>query len=219
MHESTTLAVVDANIRSGEDELARERLLANLQAYHEPHVTPLWVNWLRERADLRLVCMVHRLSRFDDFLIDVVRSARGVTGTQAMLSFGGRAHIGRLMEIPLAAGGRHRLHAAHIGIDVAAGHDRETFEAIWRIPSHPRVKPVWLLRNYHSYGADLTMLVLATDEPAITGYVMSWIRPIPGVMDTTLSTITDWALLATPEQLIAVAEEFFHLEREELRGA
>jgi hypothetical protein len=215
MHESATLAVIDANVRSGEDELARENLLANLRAYDQPWVIPLWVNCLRERADLRLVCMVHRLAHLDDFLIDVVRAARGITGTQAMLSFGGRAHIARLLEVPLAVGGRHRLHAAHISLDIAAGQDRAAFEAIWHIPSHPRLKPVWLLRNYHSYDADLTMLVLASDEPAITGYVMSWIRPIPGVMDTTLSTITDWTLLATPEQLVAVAEAFFHSEREE----
>ena len=69
---NNTIAVIDANIRSGQDELAREDVLARLRNYDQPCVTPLWVNWLRNRADLRIVCMVDELSRLDDFLIDVV---------------------------------------------------------------------------------------------------------------------------------------------------
>ncbi len=211
MHEST-LAIIDANIRSGQDELAREDLLARLRNYNEPCVTPLWVNWLRDRADLRIICIVHKLDKLDDFLIDVVREATGVTGASAVLSFGGQAHIARLMDIPLAAGGKRRLQAANINIELAPGYDRAAFAAIWGIRPHPQVKPVWLLRTYHSYGADLSMFLLARDEAAITGYVMSWIRPIAGVTDTAISSIKDWELLATGEQMIELAEEFFHLQ-------
>ena len=214
MHEST-LAIIDANIRSGHDELAREDLLARLRNYSEPCVTPLWVNWLRDRADLRIVSIVHRLDKLDDFLIDVVREATGVTGASAMLSFGGQAHISRLMDIPLAAGGKRRLQAANINIALEPGFDRAAFDAIWHIRPHPQVKPVWLLRTYHSYDTDLSMFLLARDEAAITGYVMSWIRPIEGVTDTVISTIKDWELLATGEQMIELADEFFHLRSEE----
>ncbi|MBX7236758.1 MAG: hypothetical protein K1X65_20420 [Caldilineales bacterium] len=211
MHEST-LAIIDANIRSGQDELAREDLLARLRAYHEPCITPLWVNWLRDRADLRLVCIVHRLDQLDDFLIDVVREATGVTGASAVLSFGGRANIARLMDIPLAAGGKRRLQAATVSIAVAPGYDRAAFDAIWQVRPHAQVQPVWLLRTYHSYDADLNLFLLARDEAAITGFVMSWVRPIEGVNDTVISSIKDWELMATGEQMIELAEEFFHLE-------
>ncbi len=213
MHQST-LALIDVNIRSGQDESAREDVLARLRNHSDPALTPLWVNWLRERADLRIVCLVHRISKLDDFLIDTLRGAVGVAGTQAVLSFGGAAHTARLMDIPLAAGGKNRLHAATVNIDLAPGYDRAAFDAIWRIPPHPQVKPVWLLNTYHSFGADLSMLLLSRDEPAITGYVMSWVRTIDGVEDTTISSIKDWVLLANQDQMVEVAEEFFHLRNE-----
>ena len=47
------LAVIDCNIISGKDEIAREQLLSNVGRYRSTGVAPLFVNWLRERADLR----------------------------------------------------------------------------------------------------------------------------------------------------------------------
>ncbi len=211
-----TIAIIDANIRSGQDEIAREDVMERLQNYEGPCVTPLWVNWLRARADLRIVCSVSDLPRLDDFLIDVVRNAQGVTGTRAVLSFGGFAHIANLMDIPLAAAGNRGLSAATVRIELVPGHDRSAFDAIWALPEHPHVKPVWLLRTYHSYDADLNMLLLSDDEAAITGYIMSWVRPVQGVADTSISTVKDWRMLATPEQMIEVAEQFFHLNGREV---
>lgn len=206
-----TIAIIDANIRSGQDEIAREDVLERLQNYKGPCVTPLWVNWLRSRADLRIVCLVSELHRLDDFLIDVVRNALGVTGTRAALSFGGLAHIENLLEIPIVAAGNRGLYAATVRIELTPGYDRAAFDAIWSLPEHPQVKPVWLLRTYHSFDADLNMLLLSDDEAAITGYIMSWVRPVKGVADTNINTIKDWRMLATPEQMIEAAEQFFQL--------
>jgi len=47
MSPNDTIAIIDADIRSGQDELAREEVLARLHAYDGVCVTPLWVNWLR----------------------------------------------------------------------------------------------------------------------------------------------------------------------------
>ncbi|RME84812.1 MAG: hypothetical protein D6775_04485 [Caldilineae bacterium] len=208
-----TLAIIDANIRSGQDELAREDVLARLGEYQEPCVRPLWVNWLRARADLRIVCLVNELAKLDDFLIDVVREAVGVTGTRAVLAFGGRVHIPALMDVPLAAAGTQSLYAATVRIELLPGYDRPAFNAIWSLPKHPHVRPVWLLRTYHSFDADVNMLLLSDDEPAITGYVMSWIRPVKGVVDTEISSVKDWQMLATAEELVEVAEQFFVEDR------
>ncbi len=205
-----TIAIIDANIRSGQDEIAREDVLERLLNYEGTCVTPLWVNWLRARADLRIVCLVSELHKLDDFLIDVVRNALGVTGTRAALSFGGLVHTVNLMDIPLAAAGNRGLFAATVGIDLIPGYDSAAFDAIWSLPEHPHVKPVWLLRTYHSFDADLSMLLLANDEASITGYIMSWVRPVKGVADTNISTVKDWRMLATSEQMIEVAEQFFH---------
>ena len=214
MNVFDTIAIIDADIRSGQDELAREEVLARLHAYKGPCVTPLWVNWLRSRADLRVVCMVHDLNRLDDFLIDVLRDAKGVIGTRAVLSFGGRADINRLLEIPMAANGQ--LYAANVRIKLAPGYDREAFDAIWSLPQHPQVKPVWLLRTYHSYTADLNMLLFSNDYPAINGYITSWLRPVPGLVDTQLCDVIDWHLLASSDEMIQLAERFFQFNSEKL---
>jgi len=214
MGDTNTIAIIDADIRSGQDELAREEVLEQLRAYSGPCVTPLWVNWLRSRADLRLVCMVHDLHKLDDFLIDIFRESLGVIGTRAMLSFGGRANIAQLMEIPMAAQGQ--LYASTVSIKLKPGYDRSAFDAIWNIPAHPEVKPVWLLRTYHSYSADLSMLLFSESYPAINGYITSWMRPVEGMADTLICDVTDWRLLATPDQMIELADQFFHLNTEVL---
>ena len=48
------LAIVDTDIMCGKDEIAREQMLHNLRHYRGNGVKPLWTNWLRQRADLRL---------------------------------------------------------------------------------------------------------------------------------------------------------------------
>ena len=211
---NSTIAIIDANIRSGQDELAREDVLARLQNYNEPCVTPLWVNWLRARADLRIVCLVNELNRLDDFLIDVVRGAIGVSATRAALSFGGTAHPERLMDIPLVAAGNQNMFAANVRIELLPGYDRTAFEAIWALPEHPDVHPVWLLRTYHNYDSDLNMLIFSDRQEAVTGYIMSWVRPVKGVTDTVISSVKDWHMIASPEQMIDVAERFFQLDAE-----
>ncbi|HEY81238.1 MAG TPA: hypothetical protein EYP25_00250 [Anaerolineae bacterium] len=213
MSPTQTIAIIDADIRSGEDELAREQVLARLHAFSGQSITPLWVNWLRSRADLRVVCMVHDLTQLDDFLIDVLREARGVIGTRAALSFGGRANINRLLEIPMAAKGQ--LDAANVRIKLAPGYDREAFDAIWKLPEHPQVKPVWLLRTYHGFDADLNMLLFSEAHPAINGYITSWLRPVDGLIDTQLCDVIDWHLLASPDQMIQLAEQFFEFNQED----
>ena len=44
------LAFIDADIVSSKDEIAREALLKNLRRHRDSGVSPLWVNWLRQRA-------------------------------------------------------------------------------------------------------------------------------------------------------------------------
>jgi hypothetical protein len=136
-----------------------------------------------------------------------------VDGITDVLSFGGRANINHLLEIPMAANGQ--LYAANVRIKLAPGHDRSAFDAIWGLPEHPAVKPVWLLRTYHGYDADLNMLLLSSDHPAINGYITSWLRPVTGLVDTQLCDVIDWRLLASSEQMIQLAEQFFEFNQED----
>jgi hypothetical protein len=42
----------------------------------------------------------------------------------------------------------------------------------------------------------------------LTGYVMSWIRTVPGVQDTSLTSVLDWRILAATEEFVTLCERF-----------
>ena len=203
------LAFVDADIISGKDEVAREELLENVRRYRSNGVAPLWVNWLRHRADLRFVCLVRDVSEFNDFMLDVVRNVEGVRETGTILSFGGRADIDTLLDLEMDVSPQGQMVAASIQIDVQPGMDRHCFQSLTELPPHPDVRRVWLLNCYHSENADLMLLLLGKNISALTGYVMSWVRTTPGVIDTEMSTVMDWRWLASPEDIVELCELFF----------
>ncbi len=208
-NQQPLLAFIDCDIVSGSDEFAREQLLANVGRYRSHGVAPLFVNWLRERADLRFVCMVRDLSEFNDFMLDVMRNVEGVRDTQTILSFGGRIDIDTLLELEMEVSPISHTIAASIWIDVQPGMDRKCFQALLDLPAHPEVRRVWLLNCYHSDDADLMLLLLGKNIAALTGYVTSWVRTTPGVLDTEMSTVLDWRWLASPDDIVELCAGFF----------
>ena len=208
-NHQAVLAFIDCDVISGKDELAREELLRNVGRYRSHGVAPLFVNWLRQRADLRFVCLVRDLSEFNDFILDVVRSVDGVRETRTTLSFGGRADIDALLELEMEVNPSSSTVAASVWVDVKPGMDRRCFQALLDLPEHSDVRRVWLLNCYHSEDADLLLLLLGKNVAALTGYVMSWIRTVPGVVDTEMSTVLDWRWLASSEDVVELCELFF----------
>ena len=203
-----TLAVIDIDIFAGQDEAVREGLLENLANSETECITPLWVNWLRERADFRVVCLVHDLMRFDDFLVDVIRAVPGVRGTAAQLAFDGSVRCDALMDLPLQNSVWDRRAAATVTIKSQPGRDREVYQALTQLPPHQQVEVVWVVKLYHSTDADLQVLLLGERTAALTGYVMSWIRTQPGVVDTQLTSVLDWQVIGATEDFIALAQRF-----------
>jgi hypothetical protein len=203
-----TLAVIHVDIAAGEDELARERLVENLQAHKNPCLTVLWVNWIRERADLHVVCLIYDLELFDDFLINTIRSAPGVRGTSAQLAFEGIVRSEALMDVSMLNSGWDRRAAATVQVKLQPGRDDEVYHALRRLPPHELVDVVWVVKVFHSHDADLQILLLGERTAALTGYVMSWIRTVPGVLDTSLTSVLDWRILAATEEFVALCERF-----------
>lgn len=203
-----TLAIIDIDIFSSQDELAREKLLENLREYHQPCLTVLWVNWLRERADLRVVCLVHDLEHFDDFLVDVIRKAPGVRGTSAQLAFDGMVRGEPLLDIAMFNAVWNRRAAVTVQVKLQPGMEDEAYEALLNLPAHEQVQVVWVVKVFHSVDADLIILLLGERTAALTGYVMSWIRTLPGVQDSQLSSVQDWRILGQTEAFLAVAQRF-----------
>jgi hypothetical protein len=203
-----TLAVIDIDILSGQDELAREGLLENLGRFKDSFITPLWVNWLRERADLRVVCLVQDLARLDDFLIDAVRTVPGVRGTAAQLAFSGVVRSDPLMDVAFFNTVWDQRAAATVQVKTQPGQDRAVYRALIELPRHEQVAIVWVVKLFHSTEADLQLLLLGDRTAALTGYAMSWVRTVPGVMDTQLSSVLDWRILGQTEDFIALAQRF-----------
>lgn len=203
-----TLAVIDIDIHSGQDEQVREALLDNLAHCNVASITPLWVNWMRERADLRVVCLAHDLMHFDDFLVDVIRTAPGVRGTAAHLAFDGMVRSDPLMDVSLLNAGWDGRAAATVMIKSQPGQDCEVYDALVALPPHKQVEVVWVVKLFHSIEADLMLLLLGERTQALTGYVMSWVRTLPGVVDTQLTSVLDWRILGGTTDFLALAKRF-----------
>ena len=203
-----TLAVIDIEIQSGHDELARERLLENLQQCPHNLISPLWVNLMRERADLRVVCLIHDLTGLDDFLVEVIRTVPGVRGTAAQLAFDGVVRSESLMDVALLDSVWDRRAAATVLVKSQPGADRQVYQALIELPRHQKVEVVWVVKLFHSGEADLLLLLLGEVTSALTGYVMSWVRTVPGVVDTQLTSVLDWRILGQTEDFITLAQRF-----------
>jgi len=202
------LAVIDIDIASDQDELARERLVENLKSCTHRFISPLWVSLMRERADLRVVCLVNDLVQFDDFLVDVIRSVPGVRGTSAQMAFDGVVRGEPLMDVALVNKVWDRRAAATVLVKSQPGLDREVYQALISLPRHGQVEVVWVVKLFHSRDADLQLLLLGERTSALTGYVMGQVRTVPGVVDTQLTGVLEWLILGQTEDFIALAQRF-----------
>ena len=155
-----------------------------------------------------MVCLVEDLEQLDDFLVTVIRSTPGVRGTSAQLAFDGMVHGDALMDVSLLDTGWDRRAAAAVMIKSQPSQDRAVFCALKDLPAHEEVDVVWVVKLFHSGEADLMVLLLGTRTAALTGYVMSWIRTVPGVVDTQLSSVQDWQILGKTEDFITLAQRF-----------
>ncbi len=202
------LAMVDIDIHANQDETAREQILDKVQAYKGDAVVPLWITWLRMRADLRFACLINDLVRFDDFLVDTIRSVPGVRGTSSFLAFDGVVHGDIVESLPLQDSVWTRRAAATVMIHAEPGKDREVYDALLKLPKHNQVEVMYVAKLFHCHACDLMVLIFGERTAALTGYVMSWIRTIPGVNDTEVISTLDWRVLAGADELVTLARCF-----------
>jgi hypothetical protein len=57
------------------------------------------------------------------------------------------------------------------------------------------------------------LMLLGKNLAALTGYVMSWVRTTPGVIDTEMSAVLDWRWMASPDDIVGLCEMFFKDQR------
>jgi hypothetical protein len=95
-----------------------------------------------------------------------------------------------------------------VQVKLQPGRDDEVYNALCRLPPHELVDVVWVVKVFHSQDADLQILLLGERTAALTGYVMSWIRTVPGVQDTSLTSVLDWRILAATEEFVSLCERF-----------
>jgi hypothetical protein len=205
---TSAVAIIDVDIEAGHDEEAREVLLERLREYQESAIAPLWINLMRERADLRIACLVRDAARLDDFLMDVVRVVPGVRGTSARLAFAGAVRADVIAHLPAMGTLWTRRASAPVFVRIQPGRDREVYDALRTLPPHRQVHVGWVLKLFHSPLADIQLLLISDTTTALTGYMMSWVRTVPGVLDTEMITVLDWQMLGPPEAFAELAERF-----------
>jgi DNA-binding Lrp family transcriptional regulator len=202
------LTVIDIDVRANHDEQTREQLLERLKGYDDPAITVLWVNSLRMRADLRVVCLANDLARLDDFLMDVIRSVPGVRDTSAFIAFDGVVRGDVIESIPQQDSTWSRRASATVMIKTQPGEDCSVYQALADLPNNNQVDVGYVTKLLHCHACDMMVLLLGERTAALSGYVMSHIRTIPGVQDTEVISTLEWKVLADTEDLIAMAQAY-----------
>lgn len=209
-----SLAFVDAVIDSNKDSSARRALQDRLQKWYRRGVSLLWINTLRHRADIRLVCLVQDFRKFNTLVLDEIRSVDGVRATRTTFSFNGVANVDLLLDLEMEVLPHTGTSSSYLQLSVVPGEDRNVLEAITSLPSSLDVRVVWALNTY-SHASDLSLLLLGLDGTVIADYIMTHIRPIEGLVDTETDEIVEWAWMAEPEAIISLCEMFCPEEEED----
>ena len=207
-----SLAIIDAVPEVDKDSEARQDLQHNLKEWRRSGVSPLWINSLRSRGDIRLVCLVQDFHKFNTLMLDEIRSVKGVRETRTIFGFDGVANLDLLLDLEMEVLPTTDLSSCYLYLRVSPGEDRNVLDAIRRLPPDGDVRLVWALNTYNSQTGDLFLLLLSTDDLLTREFIRNRIRAISGVQDTVMDEIVEWSWMADPDSIILLCEMFFQLE-------
>ncbi len=207
-----SLAIIDAVTEVDKDNAARQGLQHNLQEWRRSGVSPLWINSLRSRGDIRLVCLVQDFHKFNTLMLDEIRSVDGVRETRTIFGFDGVANLDLLLDLEMEVLPMTDLSSCYLYLRVSPGEDRNVLDAIRQLPQDGDVRMVWALNTYNSQTGDLFLLLLSAAERLTREFIQNPIRAIPGVQDTVMDEIVEWSWMAEPDSIVLLCEMFFQLE-------
>ncbi len=207
-----SLAIIDAVTEVGKDDEARRNLQHNLKEWRRSGVSPLWINSLRSRGDIRLVCLVQDFHKFNTLMLDEIRSVDGVRETHTVFGFDGVANLDLLLDLEMEVLPMTDLSSCYLYLRVSPGEDRNVLEAIRQLPQEGDVRLIWALNIYDSQTGDLFLLLLSDDDRLTREFVRQRIRAIAGVRDTVMDEIVEWSWMAEADSIILLCEMFFQLE-------
>ncbi len=210
-----SLAIIDAFTEADKDRDARQDLEHNLKEWRRSGVSRLWINSLRSRGDVRLVCLVQDFHKFNTLMLDEIRSVRGVKETHTTFGFDGVANLDLLLDLEMEVLPMTDLFSCYLYLRVSPGEDRNVLEAIQHLPQDGDVRLVWALNTYNSQAGDLLLLLLSSNELNNEKFIQTHIRTISGVQDTEKDEIVEWAWMAEPDSIILLCEMFFQSEETE----
>ncbi len=207
-----SLAIIDTVPEVDKDSEARQDLQHNLKEWRRSGVSPLWINSLRSRGDIRLVCLVQDFHKFNTLMLDEIRSVKGVRETRTIFGFDGVANLDLLLDLEMEVLPMTDLSSCYLYLRVSPGEDRNVLDAIRRLPPDGDVRLVWALNTYNSQTGDLFLLLLSTDDLLTREFIRNRIRAIAGVQDTVMDEIVEWSWMAEPDSIILLCEMFFQLD-------
>ena len=89
-----------------------------------------------------------------------------------------------------------RRASATAMIHIEPGKERAVYAALVALPRHNEVEVGYVTKLLHCHICDAMVMLIGERTASLSGYVMSWIRSIPGVTDTEVVSTLDWKVLA-----------------------
>ncbi|MFQ5408603.1 MAG: hypothetical protein ACE5FI_09315 [Anaerolineales bacterium] len=193
---------------AGEDEAVRQALLTRLNALEHETVNPILMRWIRAQFDIEVLCCVHDLAQFDDFVIDTIRSIEGVDKTSCHILSNGYVFPGGLALARMSQAAGQPYIGATVDVAARPGRDRQVFERLYDLAEADDLRKFYLFKDFASPTTDLSLSIVGPDQATVDEYVQRFVRAIDGVLDTDTSYTHGWAMLATDEKVETLLATF-----------
>jgi len=197
---------------AGTDAQVLEGLVENFSKDRPDTILPVSIGYIRSKGDYIIPMLVQDISDADDVIIDKVRTVEGVCDIKSYifnltvpeLAEGANAGAEPDDDEPLLCHGM-------LFVDVESGKDRHVLKTISR-SSDPNVQINFLGHCFHSFDCDLVAFISAPDQNILHQWVRENIRPIDGVLDTSVDVITGMEPLIGPDEMMKLMEILNALE-------
>ena len=185
MKQRYTVTFLYIDCLAGSEKLIWNEVVRRLESYPAVTVIPLYGGIIRENGDIYLVCAVRDTERFDDFVIDEIRSIRWVTETSVMFSFNSKLRPETVETVVQAATQGEKKVAVNVHLDVEPGKEREVFQHLCQLEDTDQVKAWGAFIVLHSVSVDMVLSLMGESGNEIYAYISERVRTIDGVWNST----------------------------------
>jgi len=203
-----SMLTVNVDCMAGEERLIYESICYKLANYTLDGIKPLALSLIKETGNLILMAYVADPMQINEFLIDIIRSTEGVIETTTYIRHGLIALVedpAHLIEEGFSPD--NDRYNAFVMIDLIPGWEREVDKALCDLPTTDGVIPVMMSFCFHDDDTDMILELSGITEDAILEYVINYVRPIEGIIDTDTETLSETTLFTSPRVITDTTDE------------